>query len=111
MFSRDRSESDLPAGRSSRAVPIDGSAATVCFSIQAAAEPGVMPRVLELFAKRNLVPERWVSGEIEAYDRIGQESYHEELAWGIDALHVGKSSGLGGLTVYRGDEDNSDARE
>ena len=35
---------------------------TVCFSIQAAAEPGVMPRVLELFAKRNLVPERWVSG-------------------------------------------------
>jgi acetolactate synthase small subunit len=37
-------------------------AATVCFSIQAAAEPGVMPRVLELFAKRNLVPERWVSG-------------------------------------------------
>jgi hypothetical protein len=37
-------------------------AGTVCFSIQAAAEPGVMPRVIELFAKRNLVPERWVSG-------------------------------------------------
>jgi len=35
---------------------------TFCFSIQAAAEPGVMPRVLELFAKRSLVPERWVSG-------------------------------------------------
>lgn len=32
-----------------------------CFSIQAAAEPGVMPRVLELFAKRNLVPARWHS--------------------------------------------------
>ncbi len=32
-----------------------------CFSIQAAAEPGVMPRVLGLFAKRNLVPARWVS--------------------------------------------------
>ncbi len=32
-----------------------------CFSIQAAAEPGVMPRVLELFAKRGLVPRRWVS--------------------------------------------------
>ena len=32
-----------------------------CFSIQAAAEPGVMPRVLELFAKRNLVPTRWHS--------------------------------------------------
>jgi len=34
---------------------------TFCFSIQAAAEPGVMPRVLELFAKRNLVPSKWHS--------------------------------------------------
>jgi acetolactate synthase small subunit len=32
-----------------------------CFSIQAAAEPGVLPRVLELFARRGLVPRRWVS--------------------------------------------------
>ena len=32
-----------------------------CFSIHALAEPGVMPRVLELFAKRNLVPDRWHS--------------------------------------------------
>ncbi len=32
-----------------------------CFSVHAAAEPGIMPRVLELFAKRNLVPSRWVS--------------------------------------------------
>ncbi len=32
-----------------------------CYSIQAEAEPGVMPRVLEVFAKRNLVPSRWVS--------------------------------------------------
>jgi acetolactate synthase small subunit len=32
-----------------------------CFSVLAAAEPGVMPRVLEQFAKRNLVPARWYS--------------------------------------------------
>ena len=32
-----------------------------CFSILAECEPGVMPRVLHLFAKRNLVPDRWVS--------------------------------------------------
>jgi hypothetical protein len=32
-----------------------------CFSVQAEAEPGIMPRVLELFAKRGLVPSRWVS--------------------------------------------------
>ena len=63
MLSRDRSESVSPAGRSPRAV--DATGATVCFSIQAAAEPGVMPRVLELFAKRNLVPLRWHS------DRVG----------------------------------------
>jgi acetolactate synthase small subunit len=32
-----------------------------CFSIHAAAEPGVMPRVLALFAKRGLTPSSWVS--------------------------------------------------
>ncbi len=36
-------------------------ARVACFSIQAEADPGVMPRVLELFAKRGLVPRRWVS--------------------------------------------------
>jgi acetolactate synthase regulatory subunit len=36
-----------------------------CFSIRAYAEPGVMPRVLEVFAKRSLVPVRWHA------DRIG----------------------------------------
>jgi acetolactate synthase small subunit len=41
----------------------DGEAApvTVCFSLQARAEPGVMPRVVELFAKRGLVPQKWHS--------------------------------------------------
>ena len=34
---------------------------TACFSIHARAEPGVMARVLELFAKRGLVPSRWHS--------------------------------------------------
>ena len=31
------------------------------FSVQARAEPGVMPRVIELFAKRGLVPGFWHS--------------------------------------------------
>src|SRR5208337_256468 len=35
--------------------------ATACFSVHARAEPGVMPRVLELFAKRGLVPSTWRS--------------------------------------------------
>lgn len=35
--------------------------AAACFSVHARAEPGVMPRVLELFAKRGLVPSSWHS--------------------------------------------------
>jgi acetolactate synthase small subunit len=38
----------------------DASRAT-CFSVHARAEPGIMPRVLELFAKRGLVPSSWHS--------------------------------------------------
>ena len=34
---------------------------TACFSVTATAEPGTMPRVLEIFAKRRLVPARWLS--------------------------------------------------
>jgi hypothetical protein len=33
---------------------------TACFSIHAAAEAGVIPRVAELFAKRGLVPTSWI---------------------------------------------------
>lgn len=35
--------------------------ATAYFSVHARAEPGVMPRILELFAKRGLVPSAWHS--------------------------------------------------
>ena len=34
---------------------------TAYFSVHARAEPGVMPRILELFAKRGLVPTSWHS--------------------------------------------------
>lgn len=34
---------------------------TACFAVHARAEPGVMPRVMELFAKRGLVPSSWHS--------------------------------------------------
>lgn len=36
-------------------------AETAFFSVTARAEPGVMPRVLELFARRGLVPSLWRS--------------------------------------------------
>ena len=37
---------------------------THCFAIRADATPGMMPQVLELFAKRNLVPTKWHSAVI-----------------------------------------------
>jgi len=47
--------------RPSSGAPTSARSRVACFSIQAEAEPGVMPRVLEIFAKRGLVPRRWVS--------------------------------------------------
>ena len=34
---------------------------TACFSVHADTDPGLMPRILEIFAKRGLVPTRWYS--------------------------------------------------
>ncbi|HOW69435.1 MAG TPA: DUF4861 family protein [Phycisphaerae bacterium] len=39
------------------------------------------------------------------YDHLGSKSYHGEVEWGIDALHVGEASGIGGLALYQGDRD------
>ncbi len=39
---------------------------TACFAVHARAEPGVMPRVLEQFAKRGLIPSNWHS---DVWDR------------------------------------------
>lgn len=50
-------------------------AETHCFAIRADASPGLMPRVLELFAKRNLVPSRWHSDVIVAPARDGGETH------------------------------------
>ena len=46
---------------SAATVADDNTPVTACFSVHAHAEPGVMPRVLELFAKRGLVPSTWHS--------------------------------------------------
>jgi hypothetical protein len=41
--------------------PANEADVTACFSVQARAEPSVMPRVLETFAKLGLIPTRWHS--------------------------------------------------
>ena len=43
---------------------------TAYFFVHAQAEPGAMPRVLELFAKRGLVPSGWHS-TVSGADRAG----------------------------------------
>ena len=47
-----------------RVVSPRSAAETHCFAIRAAAQPGILPRLLELFAKRNLVPTKWHSAVI-----------------------------------------------
>ncbi len=44
---------------SASASSADTHPTVACFSIQAIADPSVMPRVLELFAKRGMIPLRW----------------------------------------------------
>jgi acetolactate synthase small subunit len=58
---------------------------TTFFSVQARAEPGVMPRVLELFAKRGLVPDLW----------------HSAVAWPGTRLTIDiEVAGLGDTAEY-----------
>jgi len=35
---------------------------------------------------------------------IGDKDYHKEAEWGMDPLLVGRSSGIGGLTLYLGEQ-------
>lgn len=51
----------MPSPRPPKTPAAAEAAPTYCFAVQAAADPGVLPRVMELFAKRNLVPSRWHS--------------------------------------------------
>jgi hypothetical protein len=37
------------------------SVSTACFSVHAPVDPQVLPRVMEVFAKRGLVPSQWFS--------------------------------------------------
>ena len=61
--------------------PVRGSnlPRVACFAVQAEADPGVLPRVLALFAKRSLVPDRCT----------GQRSLHDENELVIDLQVAG----------------------
>lgn len=56
----------------------------VIFTVRAARTPDVLPRVLELFAKRNLIPDRWTSRRVgENRDRLLFEIEMEAMEWGL----------------------------
>jgi acetolactate synthase small subunit len=58
---------------------------TQCFAVIAAAEPGVLPRVLEVFAKRGLVPSQCHS---TLAGRPGNELQIDVQIAGLDAALV-----------------------
>jgi acetolactate synthase small subunit len=51
----------LPCPAAAPSADDDSDPLFVSYTVQARAEPGVMPRVVELFAKRGLVPHSWHS--------------------------------------------------
>ncbi|HAI29132.1 MULTISPECIES: hypothetical protein [Thalassospira] len=63
-----------------------------CFSVHAAAEPDVMPRVLELFAKRNLVPASWhstVADGLRGYEELQIDIQVQQLETKV-AEHIAR---------------------
>jgi acetolactate synthase small subunit len=52
-----------------------------CFSVVAATTPGVMPRVLEVFAKRGLVPCQWYS---TIHGRGGEDLHMDFQVAGVE---------------------------
>ena len=76
---------------------------TACFSVHGAADPGLLPRVAELWAKRGLTPARWHSalcgpGDNELYVDIEARGMRPALAeqianelrqiWGVTQVLV-----------------------
>lgn len=47
--------------------PADPRPSSYVFAVYAEADPDVMPRVLEQFAKRSLVPTRWYSAVVDGF--------------------------------------------
>jgi hypothetical protein len=64
---------------------------TYCFSLTAAADPGLMPRVMQQFARRNLVPSQWHSA---LAGPRGQELVVDIQMEGIEAAEAERLTSL-----------------
>ncbi|WP_157089307.1 hypothetical protein [Oceanibaculum pacificum] len=57
------------------------------FRLSAEVDPGMLPRVLEHFAKRSLVPERWLSRRVAAEEGERLEVEAEAMMRDSDHAH------------------------
>jgi len=57
------------ADHSSPLLPLAPGEQTACFAVHASADPGLLPRVAGLWAKRGLMPARWHSAVCGQGDR------------------------------------------
>jgi acetolactate synthase regulatory subunit len=74
-----------PQALSATSPAADAAAAVACFSVVADADPGVLSRLLQVFAKRGLVPSRLYGSR----GGPGGEDLHVDLQFaGLDARLV-----------------------
>lgn len=65
--------------------PAASAVPAYCFAVHSAADPGVMPRVMELFAKRGLLPSRWHSDLVHGGGAKPDELVIDIQVAGLDA--------------------------
>ena len=65
--------------------PAASAVPAYCFAVHSAADPGVMPRVMELFAKRGLLPTRWHSDLVSGGGARADELVIDIQVAGLDA--------------------------
>lgn len=85
MQTQDRGHAPQTFPHSNSGASTVQAGATQCFSVQAMADPGTLPRVIEVFAKRGLVPDRIQAAKAPAPKRdlvieIDLDGYDAEAA-------------------------------
>lgn len=80
----------MPAAFARSISPQSDAVQTACFSVHGVADPGLLPRVVALWAKRGLTPTRWHSavcgqGDAELYIDVEMTGLSTDLATRIAA--------------------------
>lgn len=59
--------------------PSPDAASVHCYAVTAVADPGIMPRIMELWAKRGLMPDRWHAVRSASGDDVHMDIETSEL--------------------------------